>query len=349
MTGYQEILTDPCYCRQIVTLTYPHIGNYGVNAEDVESPKVHAAGLIIRDLPLLASNFRAEQTLDALPAARERRRHRRHRHAQAHAHPAREGRAERLHRAPGDESIEADARRRAGARLPGPGRHGPRQGRQRATKPYEWTRGRMGAGQAATVTQTTPQVPRRRLRLRRQAQHPAHARRARLPRHRGAGADPGRRGAGAEARRRLPLQRPRRSGALRLRDRGDRANSSRRGMPTFGICLGHQIMAPGLAARKTLQDEVRPSRRQPSGEGPRHRPGARSPARTTASRSMPTTLPANAARHARLAVRRHAAGPGPHRRAGVLLPGPSGGEPGPARRRLPVRPLHRVDDGKARS
>ncbi len=63
MTGYQEILTDPSYCQQIVTLTYPHIGNYGVNEEDVEASKVHAAGLIIRDLPLIASNFRARQTL----------------------------------------------------------------------------------------------------------------------------------------------------------------------------------------------------------------------------------------------------------------------------------------------
>ncbi|NRR28841.1 glutamine-hydrolyzing carbamoyl-phosphate synthase small subunit [Oxalobacteraceae bacterium] len=63
MTGYQEILTDPSYCRQIVTLTYPHIGNTGVNPEDVESSKVHAAGLIIRDLPLLASNFRSTQSL----------------------------------------------------------------------------------------------------------------------------------------------------------------------------------------------------------------------------------------------------------------------------------------------
>ena len=63
MTGYQEILTDPSYSRQIVTLTYPHIGNYGINPEDVESSKVHAAGLIIRDLPLLASNFRATQSL----------------------------------------------------------------------------------------------------------------------------------------------------------------------------------------------------------------------------------------------------------------------------------------------
>ncbi len=63
LTGYQEILTDPSYCRQIVTLTYPHIGNYGVNTEDVEARKVHAAGLVIRDLPVLASNFRSGMTL----------------------------------------------------------------------------------------------------------------------------------------------------------------------------------------------------------------------------------------------------------------------------------------------
>jgi carbamoyl-phosphate synthase small subunit len=63
MTGYQEILTDPSYCQQIVTLTYPHIGNYGVNVEDVEADKIHAAGLIIKDLPLLASNFRLNTTL----------------------------------------------------------------------------------------------------------------------------------------------------------------------------------------------------------------------------------------------------------------------------------------------
>lgn len=65
MTGYQEILTDPSYARQIVTLTYPHIGNTGVNAEDEESDNIWAAGLVIRDLPLLASNFRSEEALDA--------------------------------------------------------------------------------------------------------------------------------------------------------------------------------------------------------------------------------------------------------------------------------------------
>ena len=65
MTGYQEILTDPSYMRQIVTLTYPHIGNTGTNGEDCESSSVHAAGLVIRDLPLTASNWRSQQPLDA--------------------------------------------------------------------------------------------------------------------------------------------------------------------------------------------------------------------------------------------------------------------------------------------
>ena len=64
ITGYQEILTDPSYCRQIVTLTYPHIGNTGANEEDVESDRVYAAGLVIRNLPLMASNFRMKWTLD---------------------------------------------------------------------------------------------------------------------------------------------------------------------------------------------------------------------------------------------------------------------------------------------
>lgn len=63
ITGYQEILTDPSYSHQIVTLTYPHIGNVGVNPEDAESTRVHAAGLVIRDLPLLDSNFRRAQGL----------------------------------------------------------------------------------------------------------------------------------------------------------------------------------------------------------------------------------------------------------------------------------------------
>src|SRR3970282_1129861 len=63
ITGYQEILTDPSYCRQIVTLTYPHIGNTGVNDEDQESARVHAEGLVVRDVPRLHSSWRAQGDL----------------------------------------------------------------------------------------------------------------------------------------------------------------------------------------------------------------------------------------------------------------------------------------------
>lgn len=70
MTGYQEILTDPSYAQQIITLTYPHIGNTGTNEEDNESDRVWASGLVIRDLPLLASNWRSQQTLDEFLKAR---------------------------------------------------------------------------------------------------------------------------------------------------------------------------------------------------------------------------------------------------------------------------------------
>lgn len=70
MTGYQEILTDPSYCRQIVTLTYPHIGNTGTNSEDMESSRIHAAGLVIRDSSMLASSWRSERSFsDFLNAA----------------------------------------------------------------------------------------------------------------------------------------------------------------------------------------------------------------------------------------------------------------------------------------
>jgi len=71
MTGYQEILTDPSYCGQIVTLTYPHIGNTGVNPEDEESHRVFAAGLVVRDVPALMSSWRARQTLTAYLAERK--------------------------------------------------------------------------------------------------------------------------------------------------------------------------------------------------------------------------------------------------------------------------------------
>jgi carbamoyl-phosphate synthase small subunit len=95
-TGYQEILTDPSYCRQLVTLTYPHIGNTGANTEDAESGRIYAAGLVIRDIPLVSSNWRKQWTLSDYLQQQGYSRNRGHRHAQADTHAARWGGAGRL-------------------------------------------------------------------------------------------------------------------------------------------------------------------------------------------------------------------------------------------------------------
>jgi hypothetical protein len=97
MSGYQEILTDPSYCRQIVTLTYPHIGNTGCNAEDFESGANYAAGLVIRDLPLSRFQLALRGRSVVLSEEAWHRCHCRHRYAQADPHPARKGRPGRLH------------------------------------------------------------------------------------------------------------------------------------------------------------------------------------------------------------------------------------------------------------
>ncbi len=214
MTGYQEILTDPSYCRQIVTLTYPHIGNIGVNREDCEAGKVHAAGLVIRDLPLRASNFRQEQTLDAYLAAenvvaiadidtRKLTRILREKGAQAGCLMA--GQVD-------EDSALAQARAF-------PGLAGMDLAKVVTTgDSYAWSEGewRLGTGYAE---QRAPRfhvvaydfgVKRNILRMLAQ-------RGCRLTVR--AGADPGGRGAGAETGRCFPVQRPGRSRALRLRHR----------------------------------------------------------------------------------------------------------------------------------
>ncbi len=177
MTGYQEILTDPSYCQQIVTLTYPHIGNYGVNEEDVEASKVHAAGLIIRDLPLIASNFRSPPDPVGVPAQPGHGRHRQHRHPQAHAHAAHQGRAERLHRRPGrrrGSHARADRQGRGcGPQRAQHGRPRPRQGRVGAAA-LRLDPDRMAPGLGLWRAKGG-QVPRGGLRLRREEEHPAHA------------------------------------------------------------------------------------------------------------------------------------------------------------------------------
>ena len=268
MSGYQEILTDPSYSRQIVTLTYPHIGNTGCNAADAESAQVHAAGLVIRDLPLAASNWRIRGSARRLPSPQRHRRHRRDRHAPPDAHPARQGRAERL---PG--------RRREHFRR---GRASPPRRHFRASK--AWTSQRSSrsrsatAGAKAATIWTRPHscTPRLRfrvvaLRLRHQAQHPAHARRSRLRRDRRAGRDAGERGDRAASRRRAPRERPGRSGALRLRDRRDPRVAPRESADVRH--LPRPSAARPCGRRQDDQDEVRPSRREPSGHRSR-RPAA---------------------------------------------------------------------------
>jgi hypothetical protein len=130
MTGYREILTDPSYSGQIVTLTYPHVGNVGVNSEDAESRKPFAAGLVIRDLPRRASSWRAAGNLSDYLRESNIVGIADHRHAEAHAHPAREGRAERLHRRSTDrERCRRRGRARPCARRAVDGRARSRQGR----------------------------------------------------------------------------------------------------------------------------------------------------------------------------------------------------------------------------
>ena len=173
MTGYQEILTDPSYSRQIVTLTYPHIGNTGTNPDDHESsldPRRRS-----RDpRPAVAALQLARHRIPAgVPAPPEHGRHRRDRHPQADAHPARERRAGRLHRQR-RRGTAPRPRDRGGTPLPGPQGHGPRQGRlHRPGLPVE--RGHQLVAGAGPRRRAGPATARRGLRLRHQAQHPAPA------------------------------------------------------------------------------------------------------------------------------------------------------------------------------
>ncbi len=229
ITGYQEILTDPSYSRQIVTLTYPHIGNVGTNPEDEESPAVYAAGLVIRDLPVVLSNWRSTSHLSGYLASRgvvaiagiDTRRLTR---------VLREKGAQNGCILAGEGLDEAQALA-LGPWLPRPQGHGPGQGGHHADRLRVGGRhlgARAGAPRAAGRRADPPGGG---LRLRGQAQHPADAGRPRLPRHRRAGQDAGGGRAGAAARRRVPVQRAGRPRALRLRDRGhprDRRRPGRR-------------------------------------------------------------------------------------------------------------------------
>ncbi len=243
ITGYQEILTDPSYCKQIVTLTYPHIGNVGCNPEDVESRQVFASGLIIRDLSMTVSNFRSTQSLPEYLKAnnvvaiagidtRKLTRILRSKGAQNGCI------------ATGDNVEAALAAARGFAGLAGMDLA--QGGDLRQALRVETAR--VGVGRGLSRRHRI-EIPCGGVRLWREAQHPAHAGRARLPHHRGAGQDQRRRGAGDEAGRRVPVQRPRRSRAMRLRDRRRRRNSSKLAFRLYGICLGHQIMGLACGAK----------------------------------------------------------------------------------------------------
>ena len=235
--------------------------------------RVHAAGLVIKDLPVRASNFRQTMTLAqylqrenvvAIAGIDTRRLTRvsAHRRRPERVHrELRGGRANRTGRHRQRDRTRARRAQHGGA--------GPRPGGVGEASPTRGTRGewQLGAGYGGTGAGA---LSRRGLRLRRQAQHPAHAGQSRLPRHRGAGADVGSRRAGVVAGRRLSQQRPGRPRAVRLRD-PRHARADRQGPahlrhlprpPDPGVGLGGQ----------DLQDEVRPPRRQPSGERPRQRP-----------------------------------------------------------------------------
>ena len=268
MTGYQEVLTDPSYSGQIVTMTCPEIGNYGVSSEDVESRAPQVAGFIIRDESPVASNWRAERTLrdylvdnrivaisdiDTRALTRQLRSggvmrgviaHRR----RARSHGARRARA----RDPADGGIGSRARRHAddGVRLAAGGsgrvRHHARPARKAAAE-------------------------NRRLRFRHEMEHHAAAQRARLRRPGLPGEDAGVRAARHEPGRRVSEQRPRRPGAADLRDR-QREDAGR--VERAGVRhLSRPSDSRPRDGRRDLQVEVRPPRREPSGQEARDRKG----------------------------------------------------------------------------
>ncbi len=251
MTGYQEILTDPSYAQQIVTLTYPHIGNTGTTPEDAESNRVWSAGLVIRDLPLVASNWRSTMPLsDYLKAnnvvaiagidTRRLTRILREKGAQNGCIMA------------GD-NISEEAAIAAARGFPG------LKGMDLAkvvstTENYEWrsTVWDLKTDSHADHRSLRAAVSRGRLRLRRQAEHPAHAGRARLPRHRGAGPNASR----------LTCSALKPDGVFLSNGPGDPEPCDyaiqaikdvlETEIPVFGICLGHQLLALASGA-KTLK------------------------------------------------------------------------------------------------
>ncbi|CAD5378843.1 hypothetical protein OF001_U40041 [Pseudomonas sp. OF001] len=272
-----------------------------------------------------------------LPEGARYRRHRRHRHPPPDPHPAREGLAERLH--PRRRRRHRGEGAGTGAQLPRPQGHGPGQGGQlQRDLRVALQRVEPGKRQPPGNPRQRAALPRGGLRLRRQAEHPAHAGGARLPRDRGAGADPGQHRAGDESGRRVPVQRPGRPRAVRLRHPGDQGRAGDRD-PGVRHLPRPPAAGPGLR-RQDHEDGPRPPRRQPPGAGSGQRRGDdhQPEPRLLRRRDQPAGQPA---RHPQIAVRRHSARHRAYRQGRLQLPGPPGSQPGPARRGPAVRPLHR--------
>ena len=270
ITGYQEILTDPSYARQIVTLTYPHIGNTGVNAEDMESAQIYAAGLVVRDLSMVASSWRAAEPLGEFLQRGTRGRDRRHRHAPPDAAAAREGRAVRLHH-------DRRAHRRGGggarrARLPGTQGHGSRQGgHARAGLSVERRQHRPRAGaiaararSACTWSPTTTASSATSCGC-----WPIRAAASRVV--------PATDHAPPKCWRSIPMACSCPTAPAIRSPATTRSRPSRELLDDRHADLRHLPRTPAAGSgqrRQDRQDEVRPSRRQPSGAGARHRPCA---------------------------------------------------------------------------
>ena len=251
LSGYQEVITDPSYAGQIITFTYPHIGNYGVTPADDESARPFCRGRH-RPRPGPAAQQLAQRRRPRrLPAPPRRARHRRHRHPPPHPPPPRRRRHARRVRHRRPRHAEAGGRRRAGHRRHRPGRrwspapsptrsaHGPRR-----VVAYDF-------GIKTTILRQLGEHRHRRGRARRRP--PAAEVLAR------------------RARRRVPVERPRRPGrGAATPSRPSAACSAR--CPIFGICLGHQLLATALGGA-TYKLPVRPPRRQPPGAPPGHRHG----------------------------------------------------------------------------
>ncbi len=322
ITGYQEILTDPSYARQIVTLTYPHIGNTGTTPEDLESPQIFAAGLIIRDLPAVWSNWRSDESLPqflergkvvAIAGIDTRKLTRVLREKGAQAGCIMTG-----------EKADQAAAVKLARKFPG------LKGMDlakvvSAKRTYQWndgtvwpdpTRAPIRSSQRLHVVAYDFGIKRNILRT---------ARRPRLPHDGGAGADRRRGSAGARARRRVSLQRPGRPRALQLRDRGDRASSSKPTCRCSASASGTRCL--GLAAgANTVKMKF-------------GHHGANHPVQDLESGRVfitsqnhgfavdESTLPANVKATHRSLFDGSLQGIDLHRPAGVQLPGTPGGEP----------------------